>query len=114
MSDGLGHAKPRHAFPTKCAKRAALSRRGGLRHERGQLTENCEIASGVRTWKCAGPGTTQNPPLKLPRGAFCAVSHTESDGGNVKYQCVRRRRFSGWSGGAVAPPPREAAGGRPP
>eukprot|EP00969_Alexandrium_andersonii_P353398 15439808-Alexandrium_andersonii.AAC.1 len=44
----------------------------------------CNIASGVRTWNCVGPGTASNWHPKLPRGAFCAVSRAGSEAAHEK------------------------------
>eukprot|EP00969_Alexandrium_andersonii_P054200 2385999-Alexandrium_andersonii.AAC.1 len=36
------------------------------------LMDNSKIASGVRTWNCAGPRVTQNRSQKLLGDTFCA------------------------------------------
>eukprot|EP00969_Alexandrium_andersonii_P363704 15462521-Alexandrium_andersonii.AAC.1 len=37
----------------------------------------CKIASGVRTWNCAGPGAASNLSPEHPRWAFCAASRAD-------------------------------------
>eukprot|EP00969_Alexandrium_andersonii_P297436 13145666-Alexandrium_andersonii.AAC.1 len=39
----------------------------------------CNVASGARTWNCAGPGPASNWSPKLPKGAFCAASRADSE-----------------------------------
>eukprot|EP00969_Alexandrium_andersonii_P172743 7637029-Alexandrium_andersonii.AAC.1 len=46
---------------------------------RNPPSEKRNIASGGRTWNCAGPGTTSNWVPKLPTDAFCVISRAEPE-----------------------------------
>eukprot|EP00969_Alexandrium_andersonii_P359601 15453569-Alexandrium_andersonii.AAC.1 len=39
----------------------------------------CKIASSVRTWNCAGPGTASRVGPKLPRDALCVLFRADSE-----------------------------------